>query len=399
MAAKWNIIKKRRAKLFLNIALLVICIAVLYVEPLYAFQIIVAEDASAKDVITPKIVKEISLVQETVDDVCSTHKKPIDKDGLKLFEALLSVKKSSPNKPIDLNTAILDRFTGENMELLIRHLATSTKWYVSKEDGKLSAYRRFVTECGCWEKGEAGVYYRHDFDYNAKGASFGFKIVIGIEGRVFKELWHDSATLTSVDAKKIKLTPELVHSTEYASQLILQSKGPTLEVYEESISKARPFTSLAISSVVDELETLLNSMDARESGFDPSLMPLESMKSGDPEVRIVKDGGRRGLYHLYGYINPGESGSVYLKAFDATKNTPLPTNSSEESSIEYIGWSNNEGEQFFYNTSAVIYEGDSGVHYPARFELWFVPDSGKPERKLIEKTSKIKGRKRKTSKP
>jgi hypothetical protein len=39
----------------------------------------------------------------------------------------------------------------------------------------------------------------------------------------------------------------------------------------------------------------------------------------------------------------------------------------------------------------MVYEGDWDTFYPARFELWFVPSGGGPERKLVEKVFRICG--------
>jgi hypothetical protein len=39
----------------------------------------------------------------------------------------------------------------------------------------------------------------------------------------------------------------------------------------------------------------------------------------------------------------------------------------------------------------MIYEGDWGKPYAARFEVWFTPDAGGPERKLAERIFKIEG--------
>lgn len=44
-----------------------------------------------------------------------------------------------------------------------------------------------------------------------------------------------------------------------------------------------------------------------------------------------------------------------------------------------------------YENEFTIYEGDWGKPYAARIEVWFRPDSGKPERKLMERVCKIKG--------
>ena len=48
-------------------------------------------------------------------------------------------------------------------------------------------------------------------------------------------------------------------------------------------------------------------------------------------------------------------------------------------------------DRFSYQVEVTIYEGDWGVYYPARFELWFVPESGLPERKLLEDSFRIEG--------
>jgi hypothetical protein len=48
-------------------------------------------------------------------------------------------------------------------------------------------------------------------------------------------------------------------------------------------------------------------------------------------------------------------------------------------------------ELFFSNAFFTIYEGDWGKPYAARFEVWFIPDSGAPEWKLLERVFKIEG--------
>ena len=74
-----------------------------------------------------------------------------------------------------------------------------------------------------------------------------------------------------------------------------------------------------------------------------------------------------------------------------TQGTPLSAARLKEASNEWIGWSDDPGELFLSNTHITIYEGDWGKPYAARFEVWFVPDSGSPQRKLIEKVYKIEG--------
>ena len=135
---------------------------------------------------------------------------------------------------------------------------------------------------------------------------------------------------------------------------------------------------------------LLGSKPARANGFDPALMPTASMRRGEPEI-FIADGFQGGIYHVYAYVNPGEAGFAYLKVFEATRNTPLSEHRIPSSSTEYIGWSVDPRNLFFYNSRINILEGNWGQYYPARFELWFVPTADGPQRKLIEKIFRVEG--------
>jgi len=82
---------------------------------------------------------------------------------------------------------------------------------------------------------------------------------------------------------------------------------------------------------------------------------------------------------------------LYLKAFEVTKGTPLSVDRLKERANEWIGWSDDPEELFFSNTHFTIYEGDWGKPYAARVEVWFTPDLGGSDRKLMEKVFKIEG--------
>jgi len=98
-----------------------------------------------------------------------------------------------------------------------------------------------------------------------------------------------------------------------------------------------------------------------------------------------------GIYNLTLRLNPGESGITYLKAFEVTKGTRLSEGRLYGRSNERIGWSSNPAEKFLYENEFTIYEGDWGKPYAAQIEVWFRPDTGKSERKLIERICKIEG--------
>ncbi|PZF71439.1 hypothetical protein DN068_19315 [Taibaiella soli] len=109
-------------------------------------------------------------------------------------------------------------------------------------------------------------------------------------------------------------------------------------------------------------------------------------------------GGQRGFYNYAIWIKNIEKGYCYLKAFEITHNDPLSAkelkadsridvfNPSDTTIHLGMGLNKYGGPKNF-----IIYEGDWGKFYAARFELWFVPANGAPERKIAEKNFKIEG--------
>lgn len=105
-----------------------------------------------------------------------------------------------------------------------------------------------------------------------------------------------------------------------------------------------------------------------------------------------------GLYEYSFWTKQIDRGRIYLKAFEVTKNDPLSVDEVEENSAISVYNPTDSLVMFQMNPENsrdskhfTIYEGDWGKPYAARFELWFVPDNGAKERKLIEKIYKIEG--------
>jgi hypothetical protein len=98
-----------------------------------------------------------------------------------------------------------------------------------------------------------------------------------------------------------------------------------------------------------------------------------------------------GIYGVVYSLNPGEPGSVYLKAFEITKGTPLSVERLEAKSKTRMTWSTDPSERFGAKAGFTIYEGDWGKPYAARVEVWFAPDSGEADRKLAERIYRIEG--------
>jgi hypothetical protein len=273
--------------------------------------------------------------------------------------------------------------------ILLRHLATSAKWYVTEELGQICAYRRMVTKNGRWENHLGGNYMHDDFG-SWRDRYFQTRTMLVLDDPVRHEPRQNATTIVSVGAGETKLNIEESLNRKNESYLAIRSEGPTLNIYEDSDILPRRLTALAISRFEAELTELWQSEIARSRGFDLALMPLESMKRDAPEIYIASQTGNAN-FHVYAYANPGEVGRTYLKVFEATDNIRLSEERISRNSIEYMGWSDDSTEVFLYHSLITVFEGDHYVYYPARFELWFAPTSGGPERKLIEKIFKVAG--------
>jgi hypothetical protein len=393
LAAIWNLIKKRWAKGLINLLItsLVLITAIpfiLFVSFVYNF-LGPSEDGFGKDiVITADMELEMpGQTRENWPDVPYS-----DPEGEKLIGVFSNLELWPHESLIDTNIPVLDKLVGDKRALLMRHMATSSRWCLRRERGKIYAFRRFVTGKGRWETSLNGNYT--DFDwrtFDRDRARFQVKIIVGIDQQVMRETPFNKLIVMDAGSGQVMLRAKDAPAWPgNETNLVLRSAGPTIEILEIAKTMRRPFTMLALEQMQTELKGLLNSQVARQRGFDPALMPSHSIHRGNPDIWLL-DGMQGGIYLVDAYVNPGESGYVYLKVFEATKNTRLSRNRINQYSNEYVGWSDDPEELFFYHTRITVYEGDWDVYYPARFELWFIPDSGEPERKLIEKVFKIEG--------
>lgn len=389
VVAVYQLAKKMRAKGFINLGLFAVslvvgCFAIGFLMFWSMFG--PSEDGFGKDIVIPPDME----IETPFNMPFMTNNPAVDPEGQLLIAAFKDGGAQSNTNEIPVDLKALNEFTGPHGKMLLRHLATSAKWFVTRERGKVYACRRGVVK-GQWQNTLNGYYTASTFDMWSDNR-FQFRVILGPNGPVMNGPWEAKATIARVadGTAKLRVIEDKKYAQGIESYLVLESDGAAIEIFEQSQSFSRPLTPLALAQIKGELDSVLASSTAKEHGFDPALMPTQSMKRGESELHIA-NGMQGGIYFVYAYINPGEAGYVYLKVFEATKNTPLSTSRIPDRSCEYVGWSADPQQQFFHNTQITVYEGDWEVYYPGRFELWFVPDSGKPERKLIEKVFKIEG--------
>ena len=289
---------------------------------------------------------------------------------------------------LDLScTAVLDRFQGPRRALLERYLATSAPWQVTDEDGRRVALRRRF-HGGHWQA-ELNMYFTEPDPANGAPDRPSHRTRIFLDGTALAPYLvsavHAEARVgtSSVDVPLVFNRNDAGH---FQSSLWIRGTDMAIEIDEGSDAMPRDLTRTKLSEVCKELDQL----ERQESslGID-SILPEGSVATS--EMFFVD--GELGDYQATGYINPGQKGFVYVKAFDKRSGARLSETETRKNR-EYTGWSTVSGRYYYFRLQFFIYEGDSEHTYPAQFELWFHPDDGSPERRLTATERSINGRER-----
>jgi len=103
----------------------------------------------------------------------------------------------------------------------------------------------------------------------------------------------------------------------------------------------------------------------------------------------IWNGEQGGIYHYAFYWPALSDGEIYLRCFEATKNTELSASRLKpRTTVRVFG--HNEFGQVVPPTEFTIYEGDWEDYYAVRVEVWHKPTGGEPH-KLMEKIYRMEG--------
>jgi hypothetical protein len=178
----------------------------------------------------------------------------------------------------------------------------------------------------------------------------------------------------------------------HESRIMIECGGVWVEIFEQSDNPERRVTKATVANLEDEFSEFLKNPEDAVTAARARSRELGARLAGDDEHQFrLLAGMQPGIYGVVYSLNPGEPGSVYLKAFEVTKGTPLSVERLEAKSKTRMTWSGDPSERFGAKAGFTIYEGDWGKPYAARFEVWFTPDSGKPDRKLAKRIFRIEG--------
>ena len=124
----------------------------------------------------------------------------------------------------------------------------------------------------------------------------------------------------------------------------------------------------------------------------PSKMSYEGEKIIKQNIKFdLIESFQPGLYEYNFSTKKIDSGYVYLKAYEITKNTKLSENELKNDSKVFVYNNSDSLKTFSTNDDFTIYEGDWGKPYAAKFELWYKNSKTGKEKKILEKNYKIEG--------
>jgi hypothetical protein len=322
-------------------------------------------------------------ISEPLNELQGSPGGPEDCFQARLLAALQTPGNGDPSVTVTVDSlATLQKVAPD---VLLRYLATSPSWRVFKERGSVFATRRWMIGSQ-WRYDLHGYYSRHDLNVwgHRDMPDFESRVTIGLSGKPWARVSRDSTLMKPDQTRHLTLSGS---NSVLMSHCIITVEDLILEIFERSEDKERRLTKAVLKYIDKELRPLTESPEWLTIR---KILPTDGIKHGDPSLEL-RTSFQPGIYDSVIWVNPGEPGMLYLRAFEVTQRTALSVGELKKYSNEKVGWSDNTSELFFSNTVFTICEGDWGKPYAARFEVWFVPDSGQPERKLIDKIFKIEG--------
>ncbi|MES2307440.1 MAG: hypothetical protein V4507_01140 [Verrucomicrobiota bacterium] len=269
-----------------------------------------------------------------------------------------------------------------NYKMFNDYIEACPEWGVFSERGNRFAARR-------WSYGGEPQDELHGYISNSYNDSyFQTRCLLCLSGKQWSSYFVQSVE----EGDKLFKPSISIGNNLQESRVMIQCGAVSIEIFEQSNKPERRITKATITALENEFsEFQKDPQSAIERARERSRKLVESsVDSKDFPIRL-RNGMQPGIYEVTYSINAGEAGEVYLKAFEVTKETPLSVERLREKSETRVAWSDNATERFGAKAGFSIYEGDWGKPYAARFEVWFKPDSEKPERKLGERIYKIEG--------
>ena len=383
VASIWNFIQKRRRTGVINLLLIFGCGAATVFAlgfVMFATMFGPSEDGFADNLTIPEGIEIAEPDQDATDRWGVNASKGSDdfQNSVRTTLAVPGTGKSefTPSMP-SLRRASTDHF-----KTFSDYVEASPDWHVFVERGNRFASRR-------WSYGGEPRDTLHGYISEFSGASrFQTRCLLCLD----RKQWSRYSVQHEQEGNE-PIKPDMSMGNQlHESRVMIECGGVWVEIFEQSGNPERRVTKATVANLEKEFSEFLKNPEAAVTAARTRSRELASRLAGDDghPFRLLI-GMQPGIYGVVYSLNPGEPGSVYLKAFEVTKGTPLSVERLEAKSRTRMTWSADPSERFGAKAGFTIYEGDWGKPYAARFEVWFTPDSGKPDRKLAERIFRIEG--------
>jgi hypothetical protein len=381
-ASIWNFISKRRRFGVINLLLIFGCgAATVFVLGFMMFASLFgpSEDGFADNLMIPEGIEIAEPDRDVTDSWGANVPKGSDEFQESIRRALTVTGDNKPNFIPAIPS--LRGASTDHPKTFRDYIEASPDWHVFIEQGNRFASRR-------WSYGGEPQDTLHGYISDFSGASFQTRCLLCLD----RKQWS-SYSVQHVQEGTKSVKPDMSIGNQLTeSRLMIECGGVWVEIFEQFENLERRVTKATVANLEKEFTEFLKNPEAALRAARTKSRELASRLAGDDaHLFRLLTGMQPGIYGVAYALNPGEPGSLYLKAFEFTKGTPLSVERLGAKSKTRMTWSTDPSERFGAKAGFTIYEGDWGKPYAARFEVWFAPDSGKPERKLAERVFKIEG--------
>ncbi len=383
VASVGNLMRKRWGNGIINLVLVLVCgvvTLIVFSSVLFASMFGPSEDGFADNLTIPEGIEIAEPAAEAGNLMEASTTKGTDELQDSVRQALTvaggDATEFTPDMPSLRNAAT------DHARTFLEYIEASPDWHVFIEQGNRFAARR-------WSHGGEPRDTLHGYISEFAGdAGFQTRCLLCLDRKPWSRY-----SVQHVQEGKTSAKPQMTRDNNlHESRVMIECGGVWVEIFEQSGKPERRVTKATVAALEKEFSAFERDPKAaleRVRGGSRALATRLAGNDGHPFRLLI--GMQPGIYGVAYSLNPGEPGSVYLKAFEVTKGTPLSVDQLEAVSKTRMTWSIEPAERFGAKAGFTIYEGDWGKPYAARFEVWFKPDAGRTERKLAERIFKIEG--------
>ncbi len=382
-AAIWNLLKKRWSEGIVNVLMIVACAVaacMAFAAIMFASLFGPSEDGFADELAIPEGLE--CAIPDPKETYFWADRSFMGSDAFQSAVRNALAVPGNGDPSITPAMPSLRKASTDHAAAFLDYLEASPDWHVFFDRGNRFAARR-------WSYNEEPQETLHGYISEFGGPTiFQTRCLLCLDRRPWSR-YAVQHIQEGVDPS----VPEIKKGNDlYESRVMIECGGVWVELFEQSDNPERRVTKATIKLLEEEFASFLTDPEgAVESARSWSIAWTQRFAGGDEVPFRLVDGLQPGIYDVVYFLNPGEPGTVYLKAYEVTRGTPLSVNRLKARSATRMAWSTNATERFAAKSGFTIYEGDWGKPYAARFEVWFEPDSGASARKLAERVYKIEG--------